>query len=248
MTKGNRSRKSKKHRQFNDQGKQKPWIEEAQAIQWPRETEAVNLRRTGNTMIKGNRTKGQTMIYRTLHRKLKIKYQEPRGWTHMLMGVSSSCSICELVVLLLLQTRDMSWIKKGSDCDYDKRNISVVVICSIRYSKFNVICSILYSKFNVICSILYSKFNVICSILYSKFNVICSILYSKFNVICSTLWLPLWYLNYTLWLPLCILIIPSDCPFGILIIPSDCPFGILIIPSDCPFGILIIPSDCPFVS
>jgi hypothetical protein len=78
----------------------------------------------------------------------------------------------------------MSWIKKWSDCDYDKRNISVVVICSIRYSKFNLICSILYSKFNVICSILYSKFNVICSILYSKFNVICSILYSKFNVIC----------------------------------------------------------------
>jgi hypothetical protein len=38
--------------------------------------EVVN-RRTDNTMAKGKRTKGQTTIYRALHRKLKIKQHEP---------------------------------------------------------------------------------------------------------------------------------------------------------------------------
>jgi hypothetical protein len=38
-------------------------------------SEAVN-RRTDNTMDKRKRTKGQTTIFRTLHRKLKIEQHE----------------------------------------------------------------------------------------------------------------------------------------------------------------------------
>jgi len=36
-------------------------------------SEAENHRRTDNTIVKGKRTKGQTTIYKTLHRKLKIE-------------------------------------------------------------------------------------------------------------------------------------------------------------------------------
>jgi len=36
-------------------------------------SESVNRRRVDITMAKRERTKGQTMIYTTLHRKLKIK-------------------------------------------------------------------------------------------------------------------------------------------------------------------------------
>jgi hypothetical protein len=34
--------------------------------------------RTDHTMAKGKRTKGQVMIYKTLHRKLKIEQHEPQ--------------------------------------------------------------------------------------------------------------------------------------------------------------------------
>jgi len=37
------------------------------------QSESVNRRRTDNTMTKRKRTKGQTMIYKTLHIKLKIE-------------------------------------------------------------------------------------------------------------------------------------------------------------------------------
>jgi hypothetical protein len=37
------------------------------------DTEAVYGRRTDNTMAKRKKTKGQTMIYKTVHRKLKIE-------------------------------------------------------------------------------------------------------------------------------------------------------------------------------
>jgi hypothetical protein len=36
----------------------------------------VNPNETDNTMAKTKRTKGQTTIYKTLHRKLKIEQQE----------------------------------------------------------------------------------------------------------------------------------------------------------------------------
>jgi hypothetical protein len=53
-----------------------------QIIQWPKcedtngQSEVEN-QRTDNTMAKRQRTEGQTMIYKTLHRKLKIEQQEP---------------------------------------------------------------------------------------------------------------------------------------------------------------------------
>ena len=39
--------------------------------------EAVRRRRADNSMVKRKRTKGQTMICKTLHRKLKIEEHEP---------------------------------------------------------------------------------------------------------------------------------------------------------------------------
>jgi len=39
-------------------------------------SEGVNPNETDNTMAKTKRTKGQTTIYKTLHRKLKIELQE----------------------------------------------------------------------------------------------------------------------------------------------------------------------------
>jgi hypothetical protein len=40
-------------------------------------SEAVNRRRTDNTMAKTKGTKGQTTMYEILHRKLKIEKHEP---------------------------------------------------------------------------------------------------------------------------------------------------------------------------
>jgi hypothetical protein len=37
----------------------------------------TNLRKTDNTMAKGKKTKGQTMFYKAIHRKLKIDEYEP---------------------------------------------------------------------------------------------------------------------------------------------------------------------------
>jgi hypothetical protein len=51
-----------------------------------RKSEALN-ERTGNTMARRKRTKGQETIYITLHRKLKIEHHEPtkhRGRTQVL--------------------------------------------------------------------------------------------------------------------------------------------------------------------
>ena len=39
--------------------------------------ETVNRRKTDNTLDKRKWTKGQTIIYKTLHRKLKIEQDEP---------------------------------------------------------------------------------------------------------------------------------------------------------------------------
>ena len=40
------------------------------------QSESVYRREANNTMAKGKRTKGQTTIFKTLHRKLKIKQHE----------------------------------------------------------------------------------------------------------------------------------------------------------------------------
>jgi len=39
-------------------------------------SEAVNQRRTDNTMTNRRRKKGQNMIYKTLHTKLKVEHHE----------------------------------------------------------------------------------------------------------------------------------------------------------------------------
>jgi len=43
-------------------------------------------------MAKRKRTKGQTTIYKTLHRKLTIEHHEPGGEPRCSGRVSSSCS------------------------------------------------------------------------------------------------------------------------------------------------------------
>ncbi len=42
--------------------------------------------RSDNTMSKRNRTKGQTMIYKTIHRKLKIEQYEPHEISSLPVG------------------------------------------------------------------------------------------------------------------------------------------------------------------
>ena len=58
------------------------------------QSEFVN-RRTDTTMTRWSRAKGQTAIYKTLHRKRKIVQHKPtknRGWLRCSGWVSSSCS------------------------------------------------------------------------------------------------------------------------------------------------------------
>jgi hypothetical protein len=62
----------RKDRQYYDQKK------EGQTIQWPKE-------RTDNTMTERKRRNWQTMIYKTLHRKLQLEQYEP----HWKVGVNS---------------------------------------------------------------------------------------------------------------------------------------------------------------
>jgi hypothetical protein len=63
-------------------------------------------------------TEWQRTIYKTLHRKQKI---EKEVW-------AVPAPLLTPVVLLLLQTTgDMSWMRKGPDCDYIKWNLSVVI-------------------------------------------------------------------------------------------------------------------------
>ena len=93
-------------------------------------SEAV-MRRTDNTMINRKWTKCQTMIYKTLHRNLKIAQEphyKPRGefrkenqFLHHYWHISCH-SYCKL--------DDKSLMSKVPDCDYDKRKISVVM-CDI---------------------------------------------------------------------------------------------------------------------
>jgi hypothetical protein len=56
---------------------------------------AANRGKTNNTMAKRKRTKGQTTIYKTLHRKQKIEQRKPiKTWGELMCSgsVSSSCS------------------------------------------------------------------------------------------------------------------------------------------------------------
>ena len=74
-------------------------------------SEDVNRRRTDNTMTKRKRRKGQTMIYKTTHRKPKAEQHErhqksERVSTHVLRkGETVPAPHVAPVVLLWLQTR-----------------------------------------------------------------------------------------------------------------------------------------------
>ena len=46
------------------------------SLKIPKGSKFVNRRKTDNTTTKKKRTKGQTTIYKTLHRKLKIEQHE----------------------------------------------------------------------------------------------------------------------------------------------------------------------------
>ena len=57
----------------------------------------LDRNRTGNTMVKWKRTKRQTTIYKTLHRKLKIEQHEPNKtwwWTQMLRNYCTHWMQC----------------------------------------------------------------------------------------------------------------------------------------------------------
>ena len=70
-----RNRQSKKDRQHNDnKEKDKRTNNNLQNTTQKGVSETVNLRRTENTMTIRKRTRGQTIIYKTLHRKV---YQKP---------------------------------------------------------------------------------------------------------------------------------------------------------------------------
>jgi hypothetical protein len=59
-----------KDRQHNGQ-KTDNTMTKRQTTQWPKDRQH-NGQKTDNTMAKRKRTKGQTTIYKTIHRKLKI--------------------------------------------------------------------------------------------------------------------------------------------------------------------------------
>ena len=69
------NRQSKKDRKHNDnKEKDKRTNNNLQNTTQKGVSETVNLRRTDNTMTIRKRTRGQTIIYKTLHRKV---YQKP---------------------------------------------------------------------------------------------------------------------------------------------------------------------------
>ena len=60
-----------KDRQYNGQ-KTDNTMAKRQTIQWPKDRQ-YNDQKTDNTMTKRKGTKGQTVVVKTLHRKLKIE-------------------------------------------------------------------------------------------------------------------------------------------------------------------------------
>jgi hypothetical protein len=89
-------------------GNQKPLIQEGQTMQWQK---------------KNKYRKRQTMICKTLHRKLKnmdLSRVQRKGKHVRLYWWRPSFYTCYKPV-------DKSWMRKGPDCHYDKRNISVVI-------------------------------------------------------------------------------------------------------------------------
>jgi hypothetical protein len=74
-----------------------------------------------------NITKGQTITYKTLHRKLKIDHYESNWKTFRWPGrETSSCSTCDTYYKPCDTVK--SWKRKGLYWDYDNQNISVILV------------------------------------------------------------------------------------------------------------------------
>ena len=58
-----------------------------------RKSEAINLRKTENTMANRKRTKRQTIFYKVLNRKLKIAQNEPYLKTGINAGDSEGLAV-----------------------------------------------------------------------------------------------------------------------------------------------------------
>ena len=63
-------------------------------------TDNTMAKRTDNTMAKRKRTKRQTMIYKTIHRKLNIEQHEPQSplLAHVMLPISTTgtCNVANL--------------------------------------------------------------------------------------------------------------------------------------------------------
>jgi hypothetical protein len=91
--------------------------------------EASTLTITPLMRRKTNMTKGQTMVYTILYRKIKIEQHEPYLKPGMNSGrVCSSCSSSDIRrVASVTNYGDKSWMKKGPVSASNKWNISVVI-------------------------------------------------------------------------------------------------------------------------
>ena len=79
------------------------------------QSESVN-RRTCGTFTKRNTTKRQTMIYKTLHRKLQIEHSESHSKTFRCpVRVDKSCSTCGICRVTLI-THLVICHERESDC------------------------------------------------------------------------------------------------------------------------------------
>ena len=79
------------------------------------QSESVN-RRTCGTFTKRNTTKRQTMIYKTLHRKLQIEHSESHSKTFRCpVRVDKSCSKCGICRVTLI-TNPVICHERESDC------------------------------------------------------------------------------------------------------------------------------------
>jgi hypothetical protein len=71
------------------------------------------------------------MIYKILHRKLKIEQHETtknQGWTQLLRkGKQFLLHMWYPTCYSCYNPGYKSWMRKGPDCDYNKRNISLAI-------------------------------------------------------------------------------------------------------------------------
>jgi hypothetical protein len=73
-------------------------------------------------------TTGQTTIHKTSHRKQNIEQPGPRQNPEVIWSAPDGWAVpVQHVAPVVLQSGDKSWMRKWPDCDYDKRNIFVVI-------------------------------------------------------------------------------------------------------------------------